>query len=87
MKTFFGFRQFFEDMDPSFEKNVDSSMNGNKTNTDDAQQLDYFAALAMQSLIQLNPNICFEENIIEPICFTAIEFSKEMIKQLDNEQI
>ncbi|RTK93302.1 MAG: hypothetical protein EKK64_10355 [Neisseriaceae bacterium] len=45
MKTFFGFRQFLEDMDPSFEKKVDSSMNGNKANKDDSQQLDYFAAL------------------------------------------
>ncbi len=58
-----------------------------KKTKEQQKRIDYFAALAMQSLIQLNPNICFEENIIEPICFTAIEFSKEMIKQLDNEQI
>lgn len=58
-----------------------------KKTKEQQKRIDYFAGLAMQSLIQLNTNICFEENIIEPICFTAIKFSKEIIKQIDNEQI
>ena len=58
-----------------------------KNTKEQQQRIDYFAGLAMQSLISLNQNVCFEENVIEPICFTSIEFAKQMIKQLDNEQI
>ena len=52
--------------------------------------MDYFAGLAMQSLIlRLEPKlgIGIEEYIWEPLTFYAIEFAKEMIKQIDNEQI
>lgn len=58
-----------------------------KNTKEQQQRLDYFAGLAMQGLIQNNQGVYFEENVIEPICFTAIEFAKEIIKQLDNEQI
>jgi hypothetical protein len=52
------------------------------------ERLDYFAALAMQSLIaKIDKNICIDKKQIEPLCFTAIEFAKEIIKQIDNEQI
>jgi len=52
------------------------------------QRLDYFAGLAMRSLIlRVEQNTCIDKKEIEPLCFTAIEFAKEIIKQLDNEQI
>jgi hypothetical protein len=52
------------------------------------QRLDYFAGLAMQSLIKrIDKNVCIEDNIVQSLTFTAIEFAKEIIKQIDNEQI
>jgi hypothetical protein len=52
------------------------------------QRLDYFAGLAMQSLIErIDKNVCIEDNIVQSLTFTAIEFAKEIIKQIDNEQI
>lgn len=52
------------------------------------QRLDYFAGLAMQSLIaRIDKNVCIEETIVQSLTFTAIEFAKEIIKQIDNEQI
>jgi hypothetical protein len=62
-------------------------MKNTKKQIEEQKRIDYFAGLAMQSLILINKDICFEENVIEPICFTSIEFAKQMIKQLDNEQI
>lgn len=58
-----------------------------KNTKEQQKRIDYFAAMAMQSLIGLNQNVCFETDVIEPLCFTAIEFANEIIKQLDNEQI
>jgi hypothetical protein len=52
------------------------------------QRLDYFAGLAMQSLIErIDKNVCIDDNIVQSLTFTAIEFAKEIIKQIDNEQI
>lgn len=52
------------------------------------QRLDYFAGLAMQSLIErIDKKVCIEDNIVQSLTFTAIEFAKEIIKQIDNEQI
>ena len=54
------------------------------------ERFDYFAGLAMQSLIlRIEPKlgIGIEDYIWEPLTFYAIEFAKEMIKQIDNEQI
>ena len=54
------------------------------------ERLEYFAGLAMQSLIlRIEPNlgIGIAEDTWEPLAFYAIEAAKEMIKQIDNEQI
>ena len=53
------------------------------------ERLEYFAGLAMQSFIAKMEESYedFEEADIEIICFVAREFAKEMIKQIDNEQI
>lgn len=52
------------------------------------QRLDYFAGLAMQSLIaRIDKNVCIEDKTVQSLTFIAIEFAKEIIKQIDNEQI
>ena len=53
------------------------------------ERLEYFAGLAMQSFIAKTQNNFeyFEHKNIKPICFVAIRIAKEMIKQIDNEQI
>ena len=52
------------------------------------QRLDYFAGLAMQSLIErIDKNVCIEDKTVQSLTFIAIEFAKEIIKQIDNEQI
>ena len=53
------------------------------------ERFDYFAGLAMQSFISKTQNNYeyFEQKNIKPICFVAIRIAKEMIKQIDNEQI
>lgn len=53
------------------------------------ERFDYFAGLAMQSLIAKMEESYkdIEEVDIEIICFVAREFAAEMIKQIDNEQI
>ena len=54
------------------------------------ERLDYFAGLAMQSLIAKMEESYkdIEEVDIEIICFVAREFANEMIKQIyENEQI
>lgn len=53
------------------------------------ERMDYFAGLAMQSMIaKSKENVIFiDQNNIKQMCFIAIEFAKEMIKQIDNEQI
>ena len=53
------------------------------------ERLDYFAGLAMQSLIAKNKQGSgyIDKVNIGYICFEAIMFAEEMIKQIDNGQI
>ena len=53
------------------------------------ERLEYFAALAMQSLIVKNKQGSgyIDKINIGNICFEAIMYAEEMIKQIDNGQI
>jgi hypothetical protein len=53
------------------------------------QRLDYFAGLAMQSLIAKIEKSYedLDEDEISVVCYVAKEFGIEMIYQIDNEQI
>jgi len=52
------------------------------------ERFDYFAGLAMQSLIlRVDIVVSIQPYIIDHLACTAIKIAKEMIKQIDNEQI
>ena len=53
------------------------------------ERLEYFAVIAMQSLIAKSKqsSAYIDKHHIGNICFEAIMFAEEMIKQIDNGQI
>jgi hypothetical protein len=52
------------------------------------ERLEYFAGLAMQSLIlRVDKVVSIQPYIIDHLACTAIEIAKGIIKEIDNEQI